>query len=74
MKVNLSVDVTPESIAEMTDQLPADEFGRMKDLIEAKSLVRFKGAIQRARSEFRGRGLRRTEFETALVAVRGKKR
>jgi hypothetical protein len=47
MKLNLTVDLNAEKIAELTDQLSPKEFSRVKRLIEGKARRRFRSAMWR---------------------------
>jgi len=74
MKVNLTIDMNPEKIADLTDQLPQKEFSRVLKLIDTKSRVRFKHAMLSARKEFKRSGLTRKDVELTLAEIRGTKK
>lgn len=72
MKMNLTIDLNAEKIAELTDQLPQKEFSRVKKLIEEKARFRFRTTMIDAQKEFRRSKLTRKDAENALAEVRGK--
>lgn len=72
MKMNLTIDLNAEKIAELTDQLPQKEFSRVKKLIEKKARLRFRTTMIDAQKEFRRSKLTRKDAENALAEVRGK--
>ena len=74
MEMNLKVNLTPEKIAELTDQLPQKDFSRVRKLIEGRALFRFKQAAHSARQEFQRSGLVRSDVEKILADVRAKKK
>lgn len=72
MKLNITVDLNAEKIAELTDQLSQIEFSRVKQLIEDKARDRFRDTMKTARKEFRKAKLTSRDAEDALAEVRGK--
>lgn len=73
MKVQLTVDLNADKIADLTDQLSQKEFSRVKQLIDNKAHERFRSVMENARKEFRKTKLTRKDAEGALAEVRGKK-
>ncbi len=74
MKATLVVDITPQQIADLTDQLPSKDFGLAKQLIEERARSRFSKALGRVRKAVRKSGLTKNDFDAALAEVRGKSR
>jgi N-methylhydantoinase A/oxoprolinase/acetone carboxylase beta subunit len=72
MKMNLTVDLNAEKIAELTDQLPQKEFSRVKKLIEEKARLRFRSTMISARKEFQHSKMTPKDAEHALAEARGK--
>lgn len=74
MKLNVKLDINPDAIVEMANQLPSRDFFRVRALIETKARIRFKNSMLKARRDFQKSGLKRKDLEDALAEVRGKKR
>jgi hypothetical protein len=70
MKINLTVDLSAQSIADLADQLPQAEFSRAKKLIDAQARLRFGQAVSAARREYKRSGLKRKDVIDALAEVR----
>jgi hypothetical protein len=72
MKLNLTVDLNANRIAALADQLPQQEFSRVKRLIDEQARSRFQNAMLSARREFRRCKLTRKDALHALSLARGK--
>ena len=70
MKMNITVDLTAENLAELAGQMPQKEFSKVKKLIDEQARLRFGTAAYDARKEFKRAKLSRLDTEKALNAVR----
>ncbi len=70
----MTVDLNAQKIADLTDQLPQEEFSRAKKLIDEQARFRFKDAVIAARKEYKRSGMKRKDIIDALADVRGERK